>query len=197
MTDLGLELFAAVVVGVAAVVYFVFASFVFGAGYQPTGRSAVTRMLDLARVGPQDRVIDLGAGTGAILFRAARERGAKVVGVEVEPIRLLILRARRVLGGDAGRIEIRWGNLFDVDLRSASVVTCFLWPGAMERLRPRFEEQLAPGTRIVSHWHPIPGWSPVTVDRLLHVYLYEWPGRSASAASAPISAGSEPVIMEP
>lgn len=76
-------------------------------------------------------------------------------------------------------------------------MTCFLWPGAMERLRPRFEEQLAPGTRIVSHWHPIPGWSPAAVDRPLHVYLYEWPGRSATMVTAPIDGGSKAVVMEP
>ncbi|HEV2166506.1 MAG TPA: SAM-dependent methyltransferase, partial [Thermoplasmata archaeon] len=113
-----------------------------------------------------------------IVFRAARQRGATVLGVEVEPVRVLILRLRRALGGPADRVSIRWGNLYDVDLSGATVVACFLWPGAMERLRPRFEAQLRPGTRVVSHWHPVPGWTPVLVDRARQVYLYRWEGRA-------------------
>jgi hypothetical protein len=181
MTLLSLEGFVAIVVGSAAVLYFVFASFAFGAGYQPTARTAVTRMLDFAQVGPEDRLVDLGAGTGAILFRAARERGASVLGVEVEPLRILILRARRAIGGPVDRVKIHWGNMFEVDLHEATVVTCFLWPGAMEKLRPRFEAQLPSGARVVSHWHPVPGWTPEAVDRLRHVYLYRWSGPARPA----------------
>jgi hypothetical protein len=201
--SLSLDLFALIVTGAVAVMYFVFASFVFGAGYQPTSRSAVTRMLDLAQVGPTDRLVDLGAGTGAILFRAARERGADVLGVEVEPIRFLVLWARRAVGGPADRVRIRWGNLFDIDLTTTSVVTCFLWPGAMERLRPRLEAQLRPGARVVSHWHPVPGWTPVAVDRPRHVYAYRWPGAPIEPASSSVGpdAGkreeSDPVVMDP
>jgi SAM-dependent methyltransferase len=169
------EAFALLLVGLAVVAYFLFASFVFGAGYEPTRRAAVERMLERARVGPDDVVYDLGAGTGAIVFRAARERGARVVGVEVEPIRVLILRLRRALGGPRDRVEIRRGNLFQTDFREATVVTCFLWPAAMERLKPRLEAQLRPGARVVSHWHAIPGWTAEAFDRPTHVYLYRWP----------------------
>jgi hypothetical protein len=203
MTTLSLELFTVLVTAAAAVLYFVFASFVFGAGYQPTSRSAVVRMLDLANVGPTDRLVDLGAGTGAILFRAARERGADVLGVEVEPIRILILWARRALGGPADRVRIRWGNLFDVDLTTTSVVTCFLWPGAMERLKPLLEAQLPPGARVVSHWHPIPGWTPVAVDRPRHVFAYRWTGPTTAPASSSASACArsspslQPVVVNP
>jgi SAM-dependent methyltransferase len=157
-----------------ALVYFVFASFAYGAGYQPTPRAAVRSMLALAEVGPKDRLVDLGAGTGAIVFRAARLRGAHVVGVEVEPIRVLVLRLRRALGGPADRVEIRWGSLFETDLTRASVVCCFLWPGAMAKLRPIFEAQLPVGARVVSHWHPVPGWTPEVVDQPNRVYLYRW-----------------------
>jgi ribosomal protein L11 methylase PrmA len=160
---------------VLAVGYFVFASFVFGAGYQPTPRRAVETMLRLAELGPTDTLYDLGAGTGAIVFRAARVYRARVLAVEVEPIRVAILRARRRLGPFADRIAVRWGNLFGVDFGPATVVTAFLWPGAMERLRPKFERELQPGARIVSHCHPIPGWTPTTYDRTTDVYLYRWP----------------------
>jgi precorrin-6B methylase 2 len=155
--------------------YFVFASFAYGAGYQPTPRNVVTTMLDRAEVGPNDVVFDLGAGTGAIVFRAARERGARVVGVEVEPLRVGILRLRRRLGRAGERITIHWGNLFALDFRTATVVAVFLWPGAMERLRPILEQQLGPGARVVSHWHEVPGWTAVSYDPSTKVYLYRRP----------------------
>ncbi|MCI4369078.1 MAG: SAM-dependent methyltransferase [Thermoplasmata archaeon] len=169
---------------IAFVLYFVFATFVFGAGYQPAPRRVVERMLEGGAVGPSDRVYDLGAGTGAIVFRAARERKATVVAVEVEPIRVAILRLRRAFGGPRERVEVRWGNMFDLDFRPATVVMAFLWPGAMARLRPMFESQLSHGARVVSHWHPVPGWTPDEFDAETRVYVYRWQG-SPSAPTAP------------
>jgi precorrin-6B methylase 2 len=154
------------------VLYFVFASFYYGAGYQPTPRPVAARMLDLGGVGPTDVVYDLGAGTGALVFRAARERGARAVGVEVEPLRILILRLRRRWGPAADRIRIVWGDFFRLDYREATVVLVFLWPDAMRRLAPRLAEELPKGARVVSYWHPVPGWEPAEVDEALKVYLY-------------------------
>lgn len=172
-------LYAVSLVGVAVVAYFLYASFVFGAGYQPTRAHVVRRMLDLAEVHPGDALYDLGAGTGAIVFAAARKYGARVVGVEVEPIRVLILRLRRFWGGPRDRVTIVWGNIFEVDLRPAQIVAVFLWPGAMERLRPILERQLPDGARVVSHWHKVPGWTPEVVDADTRVYLYRWPAARA------------------
>jgi len=160
---------------VVALSYFVFASFLFGAGYQPTPRAAALQMLRLAEVTKDDTVYDLGAGTGALVFRAARLYGARVVGVEVEPIRVLVLRLRRALSGAADRVTIRWGNLFDLDFGQATVVTAFLWPGAMARLKPKLEAELRPGARLVSHCHPVPGWTASARDARTDVYLYRWP----------------------
>ncbi|MCI4338797.1 MAG: SAM-dependent methyltransferase [Thermoplasmata archaeon] len=170
-----LLLFGLILVGIAVIAYFVFASFAYGAGYQPTPRSSVLTMLRLAEVGPQDTLYDLGAGTGAIVFRAARIYRARVVGVEVEPIRVAILRLRRRSGPFADRITIRWGNLFDLDFREATVVTAFLWPGAMARLRPKLEAELPAGARVVSHCHKIEGWTPEVYDPETDVYFYRRP----------------------
>lgn len=167
--------FVAAILVLVGILYFVFASFLFGAGYQPAPPAVVRRMLELGEVGSQDTVFDLGAGTGAIVFRAARDRKARVVAVEVEPLRILILRFRRWLGGPRDRVEVRWGNLFHLDFRPATVVVVFLWPDAMRRLRPDLERQLAPGARVVSHWHPVPGWVPVANDPATRVYAYRIP----------------------
>jgi len=158
-----------------ALAYFIFASFAFGAGYEPTPRRAVETMLRFAEVGPRDTVYDLGAGTGAIVFRAARIYRARVVGVEVEPLRFLILRLRRATGPFADRITLHWGNLFNLEFRDATVITAFLWPGAMARLRPKFEAELPPGARVVSHCHPVPGWTVEKYDKSTDVYLYRRP----------------------
>jgi hypothetical protein len=166
-----------------AIAYFVFASFLFGAGYQPTPRRSVEMMLRLAEVGPKDTLFDLGAGTGAIVFRAARTYRARVVGVEVEPIRYLILSFRRAVGPFADRISLRWGNLFGLSFREATVVSAFLWPGAMARLRPKFEAELPIGARVVSHCHAVPGWTAERHDEKTDVYLYRWPDARASVAT--------------
>jgi ribosomal protein L11 methylase PrmA len=167
-----------------ALAYFVFASFWFGAGYQPTPRRSALAMLRLAELSPRDTLYDLGAGTGALVFRAARIYRARVVGVEVEPIRVLVLRLRRRLGGPADRVTIRWGNLFDLDFRQASVVATFLWPAAMARLRPKLEAELRDGARLVSHCHPVPGWTVASRDPETDVYLYRWPEAAGGAPPA-------------
>jgi SAM-dependent methyltransferase len=173
--SLATTIYAISLIAVAVVAYFLYASFAFGAGYQPTPARVVRRMLDLAEVHPGDTLVDLGAGTGAIVFAAARQYGARVVGVEVEPLRVWILRLRLWWGGPRDRVSFVWGNLFEVDLHEAQIVAVFLWPGAMERLKPRLESQLRPGARVVSHWHQVPGWTPESVDSELRVYLYRWP----------------------
>jgi SAM-dependent methyltransferase len=189
MADTTFLIAVALLVGGLAAAYFVFASFAFGAGYEPTPRRTVEQMLRFAEVGPQDTVYDLGAGTGAIVFRAARTYRAHVVGVEVEPIRVLILRIRRRLGPFADRIEIHWGDFFRLDFRRATVVTAFLWPGAMTRLRAKFESELPFGARIVSHCHPVPGWTPERYDRPTDVYLYRWTGRPEGPGTAAMGGG--------
>ncbi len=184
MLDTNLAIAGVLLAIAVALAYFVFASFAFGAGYQPTPRAAVETMLRFAELGPQDRLFDLGAGTGAIVFRAARIYRARVVGVEVEPIRVLVLRLRRRLGPFSDRITILWGSLFRLDFREATVVTAFLWPGAMARLRPKLEAELSDGARVVSHCHEIVGWNSAAYDPETKVYLYRWPDARPSGGAA-------------
>jgi SAM-dependent methyltransferase len=173
-------LLGVVVAALAASAYFVFASFLFGAGYQPTPRRSVETMLRFAELGERDTLYDLGAGTGAIVFRAARVYRARVLAVEVEPIRVLVLKVRRAVGPFADRISIRWGDFFRMDFAEATVVTSFLWGGAMERLRPKLERELRAGARLVSHVHPVPGWRPDAYDAETQVYLYRFPPHPAT-----------------
>jgi SAM-dependent methyltransferase len=145
-------------------------------------------MLDLAAVGPSDVVYDLGCGDGRVVIEAAR-RGARGVGVDIDPARVREARANARAAGVEARVEIVEGDLFETDLRDATVVMLFLQPDLNVRLRPRLLAQLRPGARVVSHWHDMGDWRPdrvVTVTaparqgapEQRNVYLWTIPGTS-------------------
>jgi len=129
-----------------------------GGPYVPTPESVVERMLALAAIGPEDVVIDLGSGDGRLVIEAARRYGARGVGVEREAHLVDLARAAAAKAGVAGRVRFSQGDLFDADLRGASVVTLYLLPRLLERLVPKLRAELAPGTRIVSHDFPLEAW---------------------------------------
>lgn len=184
----------AIILVIVATMYFMLGSFLFGAGYQPTPPSVVRRMMAYAKIRAGDRVYDLGAGTGALLFRSVQEGAERAVGIEIEPIRFAFLKLRRRWSAQGKRVELRRTDLFRVDLREATVVLTFLWPGAMRKLAPKFERELPAGARVVSYWHPIPGWVPVESDPALRVYAYRVSsdGRSSSSAVAPVAGLAAP-----
>jgi SAM-dependent methyltransferase len=141
--------------------------------YEPTPPEVVRTMLDLAEVRPGDVVYDLGCGDGRILVEAAR-RGARAVGVDLDPARVREARANARAAGVADRIEVRQGDLFEADVRAATVVTLFLWPEVNLRLRPRLLSQLAPGSRVVSYWHDMGDWKPVRTVEAGRARVYLW-----------------------
>lgn len=123
-------------------------------------------MLQLAGVGPGDRVIDLGSGDGRIVITAARRFGARGLGVEIVPDLVARSRAAAARAGVAERVEFREQDLFKTDLSAATVITMYLLPEVNLQLRPALL-QLAPGTRIVSHDWDMGDWAPdetLTVD---------------------------------
>lgn len=129
-----------------------------GAPYVPTPRHVVLRMLELAEVSADDVVYDLGSGDGRILITAAQEYGARGVGVEIDSQLVQRARRRAQQAGVADLVTFRQGNLFDTDLRDATVVTLYLWPDMNNRLRPKLQRELDPGDRVVSHSFDIDQW---------------------------------------
>jgi cyclopropane fatty-acyl-phospholipid synthase-like methyltransferase len=111
----------------------------------------VRTMLDLAEVGPRDTVYDLGCGDGRIVVAAARERGARGVGIEIDPD--LVARARAAAGqaGVAHLVSIEQGDLFERDMSQASVVMLYLSDDLNTRLWPKLRRELKTGSRVVSH----------------------------------------------
>lgn len=125
-----------------------------------TELEVVDAMLALASVGPEDVVYDLGCGDGRIVNRAAKTLGARGVGVDIDPRRVADARRSAFFHGVSGRVEFRVEDLFETDLREATVVALYLLPELNRRLRPRLLGQLRPGARVVSNTWDMGSWKP-------------------------------------
>ena len=143
-----------------------------GAGWEPTSMKKVRRMLEMSGAGPTDVVYDLGSGDGRVLVEAAKACHARAVGVEADPLRVLISRLAIAINHLEGKARVVWGNFFHVDLHEATVVTLFLSQGANRRLRSKLEAELRPGTRVVSHVWTFDDWKPVSQDEDLDLAMY-------------------------
>lgn len=129
------------------------------APYVPTPEPVVEAMLDLAQVGPDDYLIDLGSGDGRIPIAAGR-RGARALGVDIDPERVTQARLAAQLAGVGDRVSFRRQDLFETPIADASVVAMYLLPDINLRLRPRLLTELRPGTRVVTHAFTIGDWAP-------------------------------------
>ena len=119
--------------------------------YVATPDDAVLRMLQLARVGRNDIVYDLGCGDGRLVIAAARRYGAYGMGIDIDPARIREARANAKAAKVERRTEFLLGDLFTADLSRATVVTLYLLPRLNQQLRPRLWQQLRVGARVVSH----------------------------------------------
>jgi hypothetical protein len=128
--------------------------------YVRTPQAVVDRMLDLAEVGPDDFLIDLGSGDGRIVITAAQKRGARGFGVELDPTLVDSSNEAARKAGVADRARFFVRDLFDTDIREATVLTLYLLPEVNLQLRPRILAQLKPGTRVVSHDWDMGEWRP-------------------------------------
>jgi len=147
----------------------------------PSAPAVITVMLDAAGVSPGDTLYDLGCGEGEIVIAAA-QRGARGVGVDLDPERIVNARRNATRAGVADRVTFVEQDLFKTDLSPATVVTLYLGPDVNRRLRPKLLSELRPGARIVSHDFSLGDWTP---DRTIPVqqapghvvYLWRVPPR--------------------
>jgi len=128
--------------------------------YVPTPWVIVDEMLKLADIRADDVVYDLGSGDGRLVITAAKRFKARGVGIELQPELVALANAGAKKEGVADRVKFVQGDLFETDIREASVVTLYLLPRFVTRLVPRFLAELRPGTRIVSHDYPLVPWKP-------------------------------------
>jgi len=124
----------------------------------PTAQPVVEKMLDMAKVTPQDYLIDLGSGDGRTVIAAA-ERGAHALGIEYNPDMVELSRQNAEAEGVSGRATFVKADLFESDFSKATVITMFLLPELNLRLRPTLLG-LKPGTRIVSNTFTMEDWQP-------------------------------------
>jgi SAM-dependent methyltransferase len=122
----------------------------------PTEQALTDKMLDLAKVTPQDYVIDLGSGDGRIPITAGR-RGARALGIEYNPDMVALSKRNLINAGVKGKVEFVEGDLFESDFSQATVITMFLLPEINLKLRPRILD-LKPGTRVVSNSFDMADW---------------------------------------
>ena len=149
--------------------------------FVPTPQEVVDRMLELANVTEDDVVYDLGCGDGRIVVTAAKKYGCKAIGVDIDPRRVEESLENVKDNNVEDLVEIKEGDIFELDLTPASVITLYLLPDLNVRLIPQLEK-LKPGTRIVSHAFDMRGVKPDTVetvelegDRSYRVYLWTTP----------------------
>jgi hypothetical protein len=143
------------------------------APFVPTPPEVVARMLEVADVGPEDLVYDLGCGDGRMVIAAAKTRGARGVGVELDADLVAQCRAAAKREGVGDRVRFLRLDATTVRLAEATVLLLYLLPESLEVLAPRFERDLRPGARIVSHDYKIPGWD----DRIVHTEVLPGQGR--------------------
>jgi hypothetical protein len=140
--------------------------------YVPTPHETVKAMLDVTRVGPQDVVYDLGSGDGRIAIAAAR-RGARAVGIDIDPQRIAEARANAEREKATDRVRFIEGDLFEQDLSQATVITLYLLPSLNLKLRPTILK-MKPGTRIVSHNFDMGDWAPERTLTVGNSTVYYW-----------------------
>jgi SAM-dependent methyltransferase len=143
--------------------------------YEPTGYPIVEEMLNLAGVSSEDVVYDLGCGDGRIVITAAKLRGARGVGVDLDPVRVKESLRNAESEGVTDKVLFYEQNLFDADLAEATVVMLYLFPHVNLKLRPKLLRELKPGTRIVSHSHSMGEWDADAVKNVqgkdLHFFV--------------------------
>jgi len=133
--------------------------------YVPTPQTVVEAMLNMAKVGPNDFLIDLGSGDGRIVVTAAKKYGARGFGVDLDAVLLKRAHESAKREGVTDRANFVEQNLFETDLSKATVITSYLLPEMNEKLRPKILK-LKPGTRVVAHDYHMGEWRPDDNDTL-------------------------------
>jgi SAM-dependent methyltransferase len=146
--------------------------------YVPTPEHVVQEMIRQADVTDRDVVYDLGCGDGRIVICAAELRGARGVGVDIDPQRIDECKLNAIRAGVSDRVQFVVGSAFKAPLQDATVVALYLLPWMTATLRPKLLEELRPGSRIIAHQFPLGHWSPDRITRLKDdrvVYLWTVP----------------------
>jgi SAM-dependent methyltransferase len=167
--------------------------------YEPSSEDVVGAMLEIARVSENDLVYDLGCGDGRIVIAAAQKAGARGVGVDLDPERIKesLENARKANVTD--RVQFFLQDLFQTEIRNATVVMLYLWPEVNLKLRPKLFRELRPGTRVVSHSHTMGSWEPdqtVTASDGHRIHLWVIPANVTGTWEWDMPGEKEPYVLK-
>jgi hypothetical protein len=142
--------------------------------YVPTPYATVDEMLRMARISSKDLLYDLGSGDGRIVITAAKDHGARGIGIDIDPQRISEANENAEAAGVTDRVRFVQGDLFQTNLSEATAVTLYLLRSVNLRLRPKLLEELRPGTPVVSHDFDMGEWAPDEEKRVGGDQLYLW-----------------------
>jgi SAM-dependent methyltransferase len=150
--------------------------------FVPTPEDVVEQMLTLANVHKGDVVYDLGCGDGRTVIMAAKKLGVRAVGIDINPERIKESLENARQAGVMDLVTFRNEDLFEADIKEATVVTLYLLRSLNLKLRPKLWKELKPGTRIVSHDFDMDDWTPEKQIELdgHTIYLWRTPANAAS-----------------
>jgi SAM-dependent methyltransferase len=146
----------------------------------PTKPVRIEKALMLANLKSSETLYDLGAGDGRVLFIAARDFGAKAVGIEIGPIQCALIWLRAVASGLGSRIQVRWANFYKANLQDADVVFVYATSKEVMKLASHLEKEMKKGSRLVSISADFPEWEPKIVDDRDLIFIYEMPPATGS-----------------
>lgn len=149
----------------------------------PTKSERIRNALKLANLQPNEVLYDLGAGDGRVLLIASGKFGAKAVGIEIGPVQCALIWLRATANGFSDKIQVRWGNYLNADLRDADVVFLYATSQEVLKLASYLEKQLKQGARVVSISADFHEWEPSNFDEHDLIFVYEIPPKKGSLAT--------------
>jgi len=150
--------------------------------FVPTPEDVVEEMLKVANVSGKDVLYDLGSGDGRIPITAAKKFGTRGIGVDIDPERIKEANENLKNSGVGDKVKFIQGDLFEMDLSPATVITLYLLPALNLKLRPKILK-LKPGTRIVSHDFDMGDWKPEKTVKVGTRNVYFWTVPDAATAA--------------
>jgi hypothetical protein len=166
-----------------AVLLWIFVPALYGLPPVPTRPERIRHAMKLANLQPDETLYDLGAGDGRVLLIAARDFGAKAVGIEIGPIQCILIWLRTLISGLGDRITIRWGNYYHADLKDADIVFLYATSREVLKLAPHLQAQMKKGARLVSISADFGDWEPTLVDEHELIFIYEMPPAPGSVTT--------------
>jgi len=141
----------------------------------PTKPERIQKALKLANLQPHETLYDLGAGDGRVLIIAARDFGAKAIGLEIGPIQCAWIWLRAVASGFGNQIQVRWENFYKANIQDADMVFVYATSKEVMKLASHLETQMKKGARLASISADFPEWEPSAVDEHDLIFIYEMP----------------------